>query len=229
MLTQDFFYKRFYALQIGPQFSDKGLVEFIEACKNHERYIAGVAVNLHQISQTGSLLADSGINLVGPVAYPLGNLPTELKVVQIEEAVRDGADEIHAVMKVEALLCGDYESARKDAQAMIEACRKIKFKALISNAPYLTEDQALEAARICMDLGAAYITTSGFGLNTEIDDVQKIRKALGDEIQIISSGGCRTAEQAISHLKVGGNKIATGTPFKMLEELEGLMALQAIK
>jgi deoxyribose-phosphate aldolase len=228
MLTRDFFYKRFYASLIGPQFSDHELVKSIEACKNHDCYIAGVTVNLHQISLAATLLKDSGINLIGSVAYPLGNLPTDLKVVQIEEAIRDGAVEVHVVMKVEALMIGDYESARKDAQAIIEACRKIKFCALISNTAYLTEHQALQAARIALDLGAIYMTNSGFGLVTKLDDVRIIREAFGKEIQIIVSGGCRKAEQAINYLKTGSNKIATSTPFNIFEEIEELIALQTI-
>jgi deoxyribose-phosphate aldolase len=228
MLTNEIFYKRFYASLIGPQFSDHDLRDFIEACKNHERYIAGIAVNSHQISLAATFLEDSGINLVGTIANPLGNLPTELKVIQIEEAIRDGAVEIHAVMKVESLITEDLEGARKDAQAMVEACRKIKYKTLIANIPYLTENQSLQAAKISLEFGAAFMTTSGFGLATKFEDVRKIRDALGDKIQITSSGGCRTAEQAINYIKVGSNKIATSTPFNIIEELKGLMALRAI-
>ena len=226
MLTREFFYKRFYASLTGPQFSDHDLVKLIEVCRDHDFYIEGVSVNLHQISLAAARLKDSGINLVGSVAYPLGNLPTELKVIQIKEAIRDGAVEVHAVMKVEALMMEDYKSAREDARAMVEACSTIRPCALISNSAYLTENQAVQAARIALDLGTAYMTNSGFGQVTKQDDVRIIRATLGKEIQIIVSGGCRTAEQAIKYLTTGSNKIATSTPFNIIEQVEELLVLQ---
>ena len=228
MLTRDFFYKRFYASFIGPQYSDQELVKFIEACKEQDWYIAGIAINLHQISLAARLLENSGIHLIGSVAYPLGYLPTELKVCQIEQAIKDGAVEIHALMQVEALLLDDFESARTDARAMVEACGRLKPYALVSNAAYLAEHQAVLAARIALDLGAAYMTNSGFGLVTKLDDVRIVREAIGKEIQIIVSGGCRSAEQAIDFLNAGSNKIATSTPFHIFEQMEELLTMQTV-
>jgi deoxyribose-phosphate aldolase len=228
MLTRDFLNKRFYASFIGPQFSDNDLAESLSACRTHHYFIAGIIVNLHQLPLAASILKNSGINLVGSVAYPLGNLPTELKAIQIEEAIKDGADEIHAVMKVEALLIEDVESARQDAEAIIKACGRTKPCALISNAAYLTERQAVQAAQIALELGAASMTNTGFGLVIKLDEVRLIREALGKDIQIIVAGGCRTAEQAINFLKAGANKIVTSTPFDIIQQLEGLLALQAV-
>lgn len=223
MLTRDFLSKRFYASLIGPQFSDEEIARLIQTCKDRDYYIAGVAVNLHQISLAASLLTDSGIGLIAAVAYPLGNLPTDLKVIQIKEAIRDGATQIHALMKVGALKVGDYESAEEDAEAIIAACQQIGPSALIAGTAYLDGHQTVAAARISLDVGSDFMTNPGFGPVTKLNDIRLVREEFGEQIQIIASGGCRTAEQAIAFLNIGASRILTSKPFQILDELEALL------
>jgi deoxyribose-phosphate aldolase len=229
-ITKEFFKKRFDTSLIEPQISDKDLVEFIERCKRYSFYFAGIAVNLHQIPLAVSLLEDSGIDPAGAIAYPLGNLPTEIKIIQIEEAINSGAEQVDIVMRVEALREGDYDSVWHDAEAVVNYCKgKLKTISLIPNTAYLKREQLLESAKMVRDLGAIYKTNTGFGLVTTLEDIKIIKDTHKDEVDIMVSGGCRTTEQAIEFFNMGVSKIATSTPIDIFEGFETLLNIQSNK
>ncbi len=221
------FGKRLYAALIGPEVRDATLANLVDGCRLHQAYILGVVVNLHQIHLASALLRDTDVDVIGAIAYPLGNLPTELKAVHIQQAIKDGARGIAAVMKVEALRAGNYAEAREDAKAIAAVCREANLSiGLIANSASLSNVQAQEAARIALDEGAAYVTNTGFGVESKPEHVRAIRESAGEGLQIIAAGGCRTAEQAIEYLQAGADAVATSTAFQIIEQLEALRMLR---
>jgi deoxyribose-phosphate aldolase len=230
MLSKDFFKKRFDTSLIEPQISDDDFIEFIEKCIPYADFFAGIASNLHQLPILVEHLKGTGIGAAGPVAYPLGNLPTEIKILQIEEAIEAGANQVDVVMKIEALRVDDFDSVWEDAEAVVKCGRgRLKSISLIPNTANLTKGQKIKVAEMVNDLGAVYKTNTGFGLVTTLEDIHIVREAIGDKMEIMVSGGCRTTEKAIEFFNAGVNKIATSTPIDIFEGFNRLLEVNFAK
>ena len=219
MFSRDFLNKRVYASFIGPEITNSRLREFVRAVREHSDKILGIAVNLYQVRLAADLLQETTCMVVAPVAYPQGNLPTEIKVIQIQQARADGAHAVAAVMNIEALRANDFDAARNDAQQIAAASEGLAV-GLIANAANLSDVQAFHAARIADELGASYVSGAGFGTHCSADEIRAIRIALGNRLQIVASGGCVTAGQASELLSAGADAIATSNALNIFQELQ---------
>lgn len=216
-------YHRFDTSIIEPQATDEDVAAFIRRCLEYAEYFAGLAFNIHQVPLALELLRGTGVGVAAPLAYPLGGLPTELKVEQVRMAAAMGAEQIDVCMALEALREDDYRRAEEDAQAVVEAAAgAIKSVSLIPNTAYLTPEQQIAAGGIVRRLSATYKTNAGFGPVTTLENVRLIRGEYGETPRIMVSGGCRSAEQARAFFDAGADKIATSTPFEIFAGFERL-------
>jgi len=222
-LKKEFFQRRFDTSIIEPQASDADVEVFIRRCLEHAEYFAGLAFNIHQVPLALKLLKGTGIGVAAPLAYPLGGLPTELKVEQVMIARSMGAQQIDVCMALEALRANDFNLAEQDAAAVVDAAADaFESISLIPNTAYLTPEQQKGAAAIVKRLSATYKTNAGFGPVTTLENVLLVRKEYGDLPKIMVSGGCRSAEQALAFFDAGADKIATSTPLEIFKGFETL-------
>ncbi|MEA1964852.1 MAG: deoxyribose-phosphate aldolase [Candidatus Aerophobetes bacterium] len=196
------------------------LRNFIEKSKKYP--FAAVAVDLFYIPLTFKLLKGTGIPIVAPISYPLGGMTTEAKVYQAEYAVKNGAMEMDMSINFAAFWSRDYDTVRKDIEAVVKVADGRIVKAVIY-VPEMTDEEKVEIAKIARDAGARFIKTCcGFGCVTKTRDVRVIKEALGDEIKVMVAGGVRTAKQALAMIEAGVDRIASSTPFDILEGVETL-------
>jgi len=227
MLSPTVFRKRFDTSIIEPQATDKEVEAFILRCMPYAEFFAGLAFNIHQIPLAVSLLEGTGIGVAAPLAYPLGGLPTEIKLGQVEYALAHGATQIDVCMAIEALRMNDFRSAERDASEVVAAAKgKVEQISLIPDTGYLTKEQQLAAAQIVYDLDVTYKTNTGFGLVTKVEDVRLVRDKFGERPHIMVSGGCRTLEEAVMFFDAGANKIATSSPFSIFDALNTMLRWQ---
>ncbi len=220
LITSEQFARRFDTSIIEPQASDAEVEAFIGRCLTEAEYFAGIAFNLHQVPMAVARLSGTGIAVAAPLAYPLGGLPTELKVEQVRMAKEMGVQQIDVCMALEALRANDFALAEQDAAAVVEAAGDaFETVSLIPNAAYLNPEQQKAAAAIVKKLGATYKTNAGFGPETTLDQVLLVRKEFGRSVKVMVSGGCRSAEQALAFFEAGADKIATSTPFEIFKGL----------
>ena len=121
MLYKEWFYKRFDTSLINPDATDEDVVKFVAHCKEWSEMFAGLAFNVHHVSLAKKLLKGTDIKVCAPIAYPLGNLPTEIKIAQSKNAIKNGATQLDIVMAVDALIENDFDTARKDAEEIVKA------------------------------------------------------------------------------------------------------------
>jgi deoxyribose-phosphate aldolase len=213
--------RRFDTSIIEPQASDADVEAFIDRCLTRADYFAGLAFNLHQVPLALKRLEGKGIAVAAPLAYPLGGLPTELKVEQVRMARDMGAQQIDVCMALEALRANNFALVEQDAAAVVEAAGDaFESISLIPNTAFLIPEQEKAAAGIVKRLGATYKTNAGFGPVTTLENVLLVRREYGETLKIMVSGGCRTAEQALAFFEAGADKIATSTPFEIFWGLE---------
>jgi deoxyribose-phosphate aldolase len=194
--------------------------EFIEDSKRYP--FAALAVDLFYMPLAFELLKGTGIALVAPISYPLGGMTTEAKVQQAKYAVAHGANEMDMAINFAAFWSGDYDTVRRDIGAVVKVGEGRIVKAVIY-VPEMTDEEKVTIARIAKEAGASFIKTCcGFGCVTKTHDIRVIKEALGDEIKVMVAGGVRTAEQALAMIEAGVDRIASSTPFDILEEIEAL-------
>jgi len=226
VLTKDFFLKKFDTSIIEPNVPDEEVIAFIKECMKYSEYLAGIAFNLHQLPLAVKLLKDTDIDVVGIVAYPLGSLPTEVKVKQAKWAVKNGAKQIDMCMELGAFKSGKYEAVERDIEAVVAAVDgKVHNVSVIPFLAFLTEEEKITAVEIIKNAGATMVKTNPrlLGLVTPVEDVKLIREKFGTSIKIIASAGVRTLEKAIEMLEAGADRIAISTPFQMFSSLNKLL------
>lgn len=224
MLKKESYFKRFDTSLIHAEASDNDLINFIDKCIEIEDFLAGIAFNVHHIPLAAKLLKGTNLKICAPIAYPLGGLPTEIKIKQAQSAVDNGATQLDIVMAIEALLDNDFDKAQRDANDIVEKLsNKVESLSLIANISYLSKEQKTKAFEIVMKSGAdVFKTNTGFGLITDSKDIAMIREKFGPAMKIMVSGGVRNSVQATQMFEAGANIIATGSIFEIVKELDAL-------
>ena len=126
---------------------------------------ASVCVNPSYVRLCTELLKGSPVVVCTVVGFPLGATPTEVKVYEAQQAIRDGATEIDMVINVGAVKSRDYELAERDIASVARACRAGNaLLKVILEAALLTDEEKVIACQLAKVAGADYVKTStGFG------------------------------------------------------------------
>ncbi len=100
--------------------------------------------------------------------FPSSQRFREVKLREIELAVRDGADEIDIVLALNSFLEGDYETAGKEILASRECIDKVAaelgrpvvLKVILETGLLVTPERIADASFLAMENGADFIKTS---------------------------------------------------------------------
>jgi deoxyribose-phosphate aldolase len=180
--------------------------EMVTAAKTYR--FGQVSVLQCFIPYTRQLLGkDSPIHIVGNVSFPTGSDTTSVKVHQAEEMKAAGCDEIDMVMNIGQLLSGNVAEVEKDVRAVARAVQPLPLKVIIE-IMYLSPAQVMEACRICLASGAAFIKT-GTGWadrGTTLEDIKLIKSIVGDQIKIKASGGIRDLDTLVAMYHAGARR-----------------------
>lgn len=183
--------------------------ELQKVCDEARDYnFAAVCVNSANIPFTARQLKGSGVKAIAVVGFPLGAGTPQAKAFEAKEAVRNGASEIDMVINIGALKSKDYRTVFNDICAVVEASKPYKVKVILetSNLDY---EEKVVGCTLSKTAGAAFVKTStGFGKGgATIEDIQLMRKIVGEDMEVKASGGIRTKEDADAMVKAGANRI----------------------
>ena len=93
-------------------------------------------------------------------SFPSSQALIEVKTIETQLAVKDGATEIDMVLSVGEFLEGDYETVCDEIQQMKEACGDKKMKVILETGCLKTAANIKTASILAMYSGADYIKTS---------------------------------------------------------------------
>ncbi len=214
-------------LKIVPDSED----EFIKFLLNAKKYrFASVAIYPAMIPLAREILKGTGVKITAAIGFPLGTVPIELKVLEVERAIKDGADEVEIdfVLNKGALKSGKIDEVREELKKIVEAAKGRIVKAIIE-VPYLTKEEIKIACELAIEAGVHYIKTStGFkGFHkwrpTTAEDVRFIKSIVGNRVKIKAAGGIRTAKQALEVIEAGADRIGTSSGVEIIEEYKKMM------
>jgi deoxyribose-phosphate aldolase len=191
-------------------------------CKEAERCGFGcVCVNSTYVSLAKQLLNGTDVKVCSTAGFPFGATLSEVKAFEAELAVERGAQEIDMVINIGALKSGNYETVKKDIEAVVNVKRSHRdlVTKVIIETGYLTTQEKIMACKLAKEAGADFVKTStGLVGVATVEDVKLMRETVGKDIGVKAAGGIRTFKQALAMIEAGANRIGTSTGVAIIEE-----------
>ncbi|CAF0720830.1 unnamed protein product [Didymodactylos carnosus] len=136
----------------------------------------------------------------------------ETKAFEASDAISKGADEIDMVLNIARLVDGDLSYVAEEIRKLRSVTRGKILKVILETA-LLSEQQIIEAAKICVEASVDFVKTStGFSTRgASVKDIELIKNTIGDRAQIKASGGVRSLVDLEAMVKAGATRIGTST------------------
>ena len=151
--------------------------------------------------------------------FPSSQSFLEVKLREIELAVRDGADEIDIVLALNSFLEGDYETAGKEILASRECIDKVAaelgrpvvLKVILETGLLVTPERIADASFLAMENGADFIKTSTGKVEVNATPmaayvmcqcIKKFYEQTGRKVGFKAAGGISSAMDAVCYYSI---------------------------
>ena len=203
---------------LKPEFTAEDVQAHARMCI--ARGVKSMCVRPCDVALAAQSLAGSSVLVSAVVGFPHGHHRPEVKALEAELAIRDGAHELDMVMNIGRFLAGDYDAVRADIASVVAVARpKGVLVKVIQESGYLSLDQVAQACRISEEAGADFVKTStGFGpgcATPEIIDV--MLQTVGGRLGVKPSGGIRDWATAVGYLAQGATRLGVGSTEAVLD------------
>ena len=172
---------------------------------------ASVMVNPCWIPFVKEQLRGTDVLAACVIGFPLGANTTAVKVYEVEDAIKNGADEVDMVLNIGMLKGGDDEYVTNEIRALKKAAGTHTLKVIIETC-LLTDEEKVRACKDAVAAGADFVKTStGFSTGgATVEDVKLMKKAVeGSPVKVKASGGVRTPEEYQAMSDAGAERIGT--------------------
>lgn len=180
---------------------------------------ASVCVNPLNIPRVAAVLRGSSVRTCSVVGFPLGAVPTELKRLEVEWVVSEGAAEVDMVISVGTLKGVGSIPIGEEIGALKAACGPALLKVILETA-LLTDDEIVAASLAAKAAGADFVKTStGFTQKgATVEAVALMRRTVGPAMGVKASGGIRSFAEAMAMIEAGANRIGTSRGVALMRE-----------
>jgi deoxyribose-phosphate aldolase len=195
------------------------------ACEDAARCeFAALVVNPCYVALAADWLKTTKVRVGTVAGFPLGAARTEVKRLEVERGLDDGAREIDMVMRVGALKAKEDSLVEDEIHELAELCHghDAVLKVILECA-LLTDEEKRRGAKLAVRAGADFVKTStGFGPGgATAADVALLRAVVGRDAGVKAAGGIRTLADAGRMLGAGASRIGTSSSVSILDELRG--------
>jgi deoxyribose-phosphate aldolase len=204
---------------LKPDAVEAELVKLCEEAKEHNFF--SVCINPSNIEKAKELLQGTDTKICTVVGFPLGQMTTEAKSFETNEAILLGAEEVDMVINIGKLKDQDYEYVLEDIRAVVLAAKGVLTKVIIESC-LLTDEEKVKACELAKDAGADFVKTStGFSKGGATrEDIALMRKTVGPEMGVKASGGIRTLEDAMGMIESGATRLGLSASVAILNEIK---------
>jgi deoxyribose-phosphate aldolase len=172
--------------------------------------VAAVCVYPSMVPIAREALKGSNIGIASvATAFPSGQAPLNVKILDTKFAVEHGASEIDMVINRGAFLSGNYQQMFDEIVEVKHACGEAHLKVILETGELGSYDRVRLASDIAMEAGADFIKTSTGKINPAAtlpvtlimcQAVADFYRRTGKKIGVKPAGGIRTSKQAIQYL-----------------------------
>ena len=196
---------------LSPTLTIQDIDKLVAEAKQY--HFLGICVPPFWVKRAKREIGDSKILLITVAGFPLGYSMTETKLEEIKNAIANGADEVDVVWNISS-----FKSGNPWTKIEIAKCSKLvhgyqKALKVIIETAYLSDDEIVEACKICVDAGADFVKTStGFAPSgAKVEHIQLMKRSVPGGVGIKASGGIKTKEQAIQLIEAGADRLGTSS------------------
>lgn len=201
---------------LKPETTESQIRQLCQEALEHQFF--SVCVNTSFVPLCRELLKGSSVKVCAVVGFPLGAMSTPAKAFETKWAVENGADEIDMVIQIGALKSHQYDYVREDIQKVVEAAQGRTVKVIIETS-LLSHDEKIMACQLSKDAKAHFVKTStGFnGGGATVEDVQLMKTAVGEALQVKASGGVRDQVAAEAMIRAGATRLGTSSGVQLVK------------
>ncbi|KAK2709265.1 hypothetical protein QYM36_013058 [Artemia franciscana] len=180
-------------------------------CLEAKQYeFASVCVNPTYVSLAYELLQDTNVNVCVVVGFPLGANITETKIMEITNALHDGASEIDMVMNISQFKSNNYDLVADEMRACKKAAGEAVVKVIIETC-LLSDTEIIKACQLAEQAGIDFVKTStGFSkAGATTGNVKLMKETVGQRLQVKAAGGIRSKANVLAMIEAGATRIGT--------------------
>ncbi|EIA21907.1 Putative deoxyribose-phosphate aldolase, partial [Candidatus Arthromitus sp. SFB-2] len=141
------------------------------------------------------------------------------KLFETKEALKNGASEIDMVINIGKLKDKEYDYVKNEIKLLKDACGNKVLKVIIETC-LLTDEEKIMACKLSKEAGADFVKTST-GMSkagATKEDIELMRKAVGNELGIKASGGVRDLETVNCMIEAGATRIGSSSTVKIIKD-----------
>jgi deoxyribose-phosphate aldolase len=172
--------------------------------------VAAVCVYPSMVETAKKAVEGTGIKVASvSTAFPSGQAPLKVKLMDTKFAVESGADEIDMVISRGRFLSGDYNFVFDEISAIKEACGTSRLKVILETGELITLDNVRRASDIAMHAGADFIKTSTGKIQpaatlqvtyTMLEAIRDFYEQTGIQVGMKPAGGISNSKLALHNL-----------------------------
>jgi deoxyribose-phosphate aldolase len=198
-------------------------VDELEAgCQLAREYdVASVCIMPYYAARCAKLLQGSGVQPSTTIGFPHGGHCGEIKIVEAERALKDGAAELDAVINVSKARSKDWAYVADEIRALTELTHAHgqKIKIIFENA-YLDQAEKIRLCQICGEIGVDWVKTStGYAPSgATMEDLELMRKHSPPHVRVKAAGGVRDLDSLLAVRAIGVTRVGASRTAQILDE-----------
>jgi deoxyribose-phosphate aldolase len=206
--------------------------EFEEGCALAIRYnVASVCILPYYLARCAEVLAGTTVNASTTIGFPHGGHTTAIKLAEVRQALKDGGQELDAVINISKARSGDWQYVQDELAALTEAVHEggAKIKIIFENA-YLDDAAKIRLCEICGEVGVDWVKTStGYAPSgATLADLELMRKHSPARVQVKAAGGIRDLDSLLAVRAIGVSRAGATRTETMLEDCRKRLGLEPI-
>lgn len=172
--------------------------------------VAAVCVYPSMVGVAKKALGNSSIKVASvSTAFPSGQAPFEVKKLDTQFALDNGADEIDMVISRGRFLSGDYQFVYDEIAAIKELCSTARLKVIFETGELDSLDQVRKISDLAIAAGADFIKTSTGKIQpaatfpvvlTMLGAIKDHFDKTGQMVGMKPAGGISSSKHALQHL-----------------------------
>ena len=204
--------------------------ELEAGCRLAREYeVASVCIKPYAVHVAAAILKGSTVAVGTTIGFPHGGHTTELKVIEAEQAMDEGARELDMVVNIGKVLSKDWGYVADDILAVVNTAhrRQAIVKVIFENC-FLEDAHKERLCRICGEVRADFVKTStGYGPTGAVDeDLKLMRRCSPPHVKVKAAGGVRNFERVLAVRAIGVSRIGATATKPILDECRARLPVQ---
>ena len=205
---------------LAPETTERQIITLCDEAAAH-RFAAVCMMPWYVTTARARLLEiESTIPICAAIGFPNGAHLSDVKAIEAQYALDDGAMELDMVMNLAAFKSGKRDAVLADIRAVVDVAheRDAIVKVIVETA-LLNESEIRRACAIAVEANADFVKTStGFGPGgATVEAVRLIRDCVPAETGVKASGGIADKATAEALVEAGADRIGTSKGMKVVE------------